>query len=171
MREEKQLRSEQVTGGHGGKLQKRKSDPFKLTLKLLFSQHLPLIHCQVTRIVPRDTLANGFCGAPLTHDCADSQAVQDANKCVTHPGVHTGQMLAPFLPRLGYPKYGKQGVMEPTKESKKCLCVLPQCPLNYCLVKRASVLAGPDSTESREQFFSKHLFCDLATFYWKCQPE
>lgn len=66
--EGKQFRSKQDTGRHRGKLQKRKTDPLKLSLKLFFSQHLPLIHCQVTHIIPRDTLANGFCGESLTYD-------------------------------------------------------------------------------------------------------
>lgn len=65
---ENSLGASKIQEDTGGKLQKRKTDPLKLTLKLLFSQHLPLNHCQVTHIIPRDTLANGFCGESLTYD-------------------------------------------------------------------------------------------------------
>lgn len=110
---------------------------------------------------------------PMTAS-ADAQVVQDA---LTHPGVHTGQMLASFLPKYLLPRLTQSTSRKVwcNLQKKKWeifgLCILPQCPLNYSLVKTALVLVGPDSTESREQIFSKHLFCDLATFYWKCQPE
>lgn len=182
--EGKQFRSKEDTGRHRGKLQKRKTGPLKLTLKLLFSQHLPLIHCQVTHIIPRDTLANGFCGESLTYDwshdclcrcpgCAGCSKLTN----VWHILECTQDKCWPLsYPSTSYPdspkvRQARSDVTYKKKWEIFGLCILPQCPLNYSLVKTALVLVGPDSTKSREQIFSKHLFCDLATFYWKCQPE
>lgn len=115
--EGKQFKSKQDTGRHRGKLQKRKTDPLKLSLKLFFSQHLPLIHCQVTHIIPRDTLANGFCGESLTYDwshdclcrCPGCAGCSDTSWSAHRTNV--GLFPTQVPPTQTHPKYVKKGLM------------------------------------------------------------